>query len=301
MHAIDHARPDEWLAAFELTYQHSPPSVRHLQVAEAMRLLQTGFFDPRGIWIERRGGGVCGVQICVPLGGGSFLFWLPETRRSNTDALVVAALAWCREQHGKLAQAIVAPADAVRVTPLVRHGFLRVTQLQYLEHALRDVPHQPVETLCCERYSAGNATLFRETLARSYTGTLDCPELNGVRTVDDVLEGYEAARAGRRAPWWLLRVGEDAVGVVILTELPDGPWDLSYVGIVPEHRRKGLARAATRRALAAARDARASQMLLAVDVRNTPARQLYLSVGFVPSDERDVYLHFLDNESAPGP
>jgi ribosomal protein S18 acetylase RimI-like enzyme len=306
MLVIDQARPDEWVAAFELAYQRTPTSVRQLQVMQALHLLETGFLDPQGIWVARRGASVCGVQTCVPLGGASFLFWLPETRfvPGTADLVIEAALAWCREQKGKLAQAIVAPADAARAAPLLRHGFAHVAQILYLEHDLQALPAVPVSPLPvhCEPYGSANETPFRAALARTYESTLDCPELNGVRSIDEILASYQAARAGRQGPWWLIRAGDNPIGVVIITELSEaGVWDFSYIGIVPEHRGKGVARIAACRALAAAHAASAHQMVLAVDVRNSPARRLYQSLGFVEREIRDVYLHFLAGPPAPSP
>jgi mycothiol synthase len=298
MLAIDQARPDEWAAALELAYRRLPDERRRFQIIQARHLIDEGAIDPQGIWVARQGQGLAGVQVVVPLGGANFLFWLPETQGRGKpnlleDALVQAALAWCGQQGAKLAHAILHPADAERGAALVRSGFERTTQLLYLGHDLRTLPTEPA-TARFEAYSDANAGCFRQTLARSYDGTLDCPELNGVRTIEEILAGYRAAGPFRPDRWWLIRAGDEPAGVVILTELPEGPtWDLSYLGIVPEHRRKGLAHSATCRALHATRNADAVELILAVDERNVPARGLYKALGFVESEVRDVYLHFI--------
>ncbi len=205
--------------------------------------------------------------------------------------MVQAVLAWCRARGGKLAQAILPPADAERAAPLVGQGFGRITQLLYLEHSLNVLPAAPARAPVFVPFATEEA-LFRQTLARSYEGTLDCPELNGVRTIEEVLAGYRAAGAGRPAGWWLLRDGGEPAGVLLLTEMrEDAAWDLSYIGVVPEHRRRGLGHAAVCHALQTAQAAGAVQMLLAVDRRNAPARRLYASLGFRQTELRDVYLY----------
>jgi ribosomal protein S18 acetylase RimI-like enzyme len=297
MLAIDRARPDEWRPAFDLAYRRLPGEARRLHVERALDLVAAGTLNPAGVWIAREHAAVVGVQVCVPLGGASFLFWLPEACGSTTleDALVRAALADCRAQAGKVTQAIVAPEDASRAAPLLRHGFAKVTQLLYLEHDLHCIPAESHD-LHCEPFGEANRLKFRDTLARTYEGTLDCPELNGARTVDEILTAYRDAGSFRPERWWLIRNGDAPAGVVILTELPeDGAWDLSYIGVVPEKRRRGLARRAACRALHAARAASALQVLLAVDVRNAPARRLYESLGFRQAETRDVYLLLLAN------
>jgi ribosomal protein S18 acetylase RimI-like enzyme len=295
---IDQARPDERAAALELAYRHLPPEARRRQVEESLQLIASGTIDPAGIWVARRGNRLQGVQVCVPLGGASFLFWPPVADRvAEADALVAAALAWCRAQGAKLGQLIVPPAEIGRTDPLIRHGFRRITQLHYLRHDLRLQLPPPDPAIRFEPPSPANEAAFRDVLARSYEETLDCPELTGTRTIDDVLAGYR--RAGRFRPdcWWLIRAGETPAGVLILTELPDfAAWDLSYVGVIPEQRRRGVGRAAACHALASARAAGAPELLLAVDTRNTPARRLYRSLGFQEGDVRDVYLYFFAAE-----
>jgi mycothiol synthase len=292
MLVIDRAQPNEWRLAFDLAYHRLPGHARHLHVERALDLVAASVIDPGGIWIARHCDKLIGVQVCVPLGGASYLFWLPEAHGSPPleDALVQAVLGDCRARGGKVVQAIVSPDDAGRAAPLVRNGFAKVTQLLFFEHDLRRIPRDGGD-LGAEPFGEANAAIFGETLARTYKGTLDCPELNGVRTVEEILTAYREAGSFRPERWWLLRKGDMPAGIVILTELPeDGAWDLSYLGVVPEQRRRGLARRATCRALRAARTAGALQMLLAVDVRNTPARVLYESLGFRQSDVRDVYL-----------
>ena len=79
--------------------------------------------------------------------------------------------------------------------------------------------------------------------------------------------------------------------MLILTEMPDwGAWDLSYVGVVPEARGRGVGRELVRKALFEAKVAEAPGMILSVDSRNRPARYLYESLGFEPYEEREVYL-----------
>jgi ribosomal protein S18 acetylase RimI-like enzyme len=295
MSDISQARPDEWQAAFALAYRRVPAGARELQVAQALQLLETGTLDPAGIWIARRAGRVCGVQVAVPLGGASFLFWLPEASASSETlvALVQAALAWSVQAGARLGQAIVAPADAAHAVPLVRCGFACVTQLLYMERALDPLRCEVTNALRYELFTPATEPCFRDSLARSYVGTLDCPELNGLRSIDEILAGYQAASAGGTAPWWVVRSGDDVIAVAILTELPEGAWDLSYLGVLPEHRGRGIGRRITAHALNTAWTAGARRMLLAVDRRNLPARRLYESLGFIEMDVRDVYLKLL--------
>jgi ribosomal protein S18 acetylase RimI-like enzyme len=115
--------------------------------------------------------------------------------------------------------------------------------------------------------------------------------VNAVRDLSEIIEGHQAQ--GRHDPerWWLAFERDQAVGVLITTELPEsGTWDVSYVGVVPEKRGRGLGRELMRKALMEARAAAATQMTLSVDLRNQPAWNLYRSMGFETFDHREVYL-----------
>ena len=128
---------------------------------------------------------------------------------------------------------------------------------------------------------------------RTYEGTLDCPELNGRRTIEEIIAGHEHQGRFRPELWWLVQEGGRPVGVVLLTELP-GPegWELSYVGVVPEARRRGIGQTLSQWALHEAKQAGMPQLKVAVDTRNHPARQLYEKMGFVHHDQREVLLFF---------
>jgi ribosomal protein S18 acetylase RimI-like enzyme len=152
-----------------------------------------------------------------------------------------------------------------------------------------------------ETLSPANERLFRETLALTYEDTLDCPELNGRRTIEEIVEGHR--HQGIHCPelWWLAFVGDEPVGVVILSELVGGDgWDLSYLGVVPAARRLGIGRALAVRALHEAHRARQPQLILAVDVRNGPALQLYRKIGFSAGEGREVLLFFMTDLADTG-
>jgi ribosomal protein S18 acetylase RimI-like enzyme len=142
-----------------------------------------------------------------------------------------------------------------------------------------------------EPYSDANRSVFHETLLRTYELTLDCPELNGIRTVEEIIEGHKAQGVFRPERWWLALEEGRPVGVLMLTEVTDWEgWDVEYLGVVPEARGRGVGRLLTVKAIGEARAGGASRLTLAVDRRNVPAWNLYRSLGFEESDQRDVFL-----------
>jgi ribosomal protein S18 acetylase RimI-like enzyme len=128
-------------------------------------------------------------------------------------------------------------------------------------------------------YPACDPAEFDRTLLRAHDDSLDCPELHGVRSPDEVLAGYRDC-APDRSRWWLARLGAEPVGVLVL-----GPGDLSFVGVLPEHRGHGIGRALVEAAVSWHPD-----LSLIVDDRNIPAIALYRSLGFEAVGSRDVFI-----------
>jgi ribosomal protein S18 acetylase RimI-like enzyme len=115
--------------------------------------------------------------------------------------------------------------------------------------------------------------------------------------LQEVVEGHQAQGTHDPEHWWLAWQAGHAVGVLLVAEMSEWQgWDISYVGVIPEARGRGIGRALTLKALHEARAAGATQVTLAVDTRNRPAWNLYLDVGFEPFDRREVYLAIWNNQ-----
>ncbi len=290
------ARPDELADAVRLLYRRQSPEEAVVRASNALRALERGDLDPAGVLVARGAAGLGGVLVCLPLRGATGLVWPPVADMpALEDALTGAALDLLRGRGARIAQALLAAEEVPHAAPLLRHGFRHVTVLEYLRRTLDPTAaDDPPERLTYDAYDAGDADLFHETLLRTYEGTLDCPEVNHIRDIHDVIAGHQAQ--GRYDPqrWWLARENGRPAGVLLLNEIPE--WrslDVSYLGVVPEARGRGHGQELTRRALRAARAAGALMSTLAVDRRNLPARQLYARLGFEPFDERAVFLAFL--------
>jgi ribosomal protein S18 acetylase RimI-like enzyme len=295
---IEPARSHELLPALRLIFRHLSPQDRETRVANALRLLHQKELDPSGLLVARGPNGLLGAIICQPVPGASGLVWPPQAVKDAGEAevedlLIRHATTWLRQCGAKLAQALLPPKEAYLAAPLLRNGFAHITNLWYLRHNL-DVPHHLLlgtERLTYWAYANGDPSLFHQTLVRTYEETLDCPEVNGVRDIQEVITGHRAQGLHDPQRWWLALDRGRPVGVLLVAEMPECEgWDLAYVGVVPEARRRGFGRELVRKALVAAHHGDANQLTLSVDVRNRPAWDLYTSLGFEPYDQREVYL-----------
>jgi ribosomal protein S18 acetylase RimI-like enzyme len=292
------ARPSEWAAALRLIFQHLGVADRRTREATALHLLQRGELDPQGFFVLRGPQGVEGALLCMAVPGASGLLWPPGValhplQAAREDRLVRHALDWLRGRGARLIQALLATEERHLAGPLLRNGFDAITELWYLQHE-RGTPLGGIDTparLDFVPFDESDLLPFQETLLRTYEGTLDCPELGDLRSGEEVLAGHKAQGAYDPNRWWLAVDEGRPVGVLLMTLLPEtGEWDVAYMGVVPEARRRGFGREILLKGLTEAWAAGVERVVLSVDVRNRPAWELYRSVGFEPYERRTVYL-----------
>jgi mycothiol synthase len=216
--------------------------------------------------------------------------------------LIRGALDHLRARGFRIAQALVdTSAPRTAANDLTRGGLPRITVLTYMH---RDTSRPIGLTLGRPRapsfdwrpYGPETEAEFREVLQATYAGSLDMPELEGIRSLDDVLASHQAAGRFDPSRW---RVGAlpgepRAAAILLLSEVPDRPaWEIAYLGLTPPARGRGLGKSALSYALNLARP-NVPRLELAVDDRNHPARHLYDVSGFTPFDRRMVHLSILN-------
>ena len=131
---------------------------------------------------------------------------------------------------------------------------------------------------------------LQQTVAQTYVETLDCPGLDGVRPLDQVLEGYRSQGRHRPEHWYLVQAESQDVGALILAEHPGlGNWELIYFGLAAPVRGRGWGEAVVRFAIDVATRQGAERLVCAVDAANGPALNVYHRLGFINWAERIVY------------
>ena len=132
---------------------------------------------------------------------------------------------------------------------------------------------------------------LKAVLSATYTDTLDCPGINALRDIEDVLEGYHATGSPRKDGWWILQFDDQDVGCLLLADFPGTRQiELVYLGLIPSARGKGWGRILVRYAQWFTFQATRDQLVLAVDATNHPARTLYSDTGFVVWKQRSVFI-----------
>jgi ribosomal protein S18 acetylase RimI-like enzyme len=178
----------------------------------------------------------------------------------------------------------------------------RITELVYLERSTRvPLPVRPeVPALVWEGFGPTTEADFRAVLQATYCGSLDMPELEGIRSLDDILASHRAGGRFAAGRWQVGHVRSEpaSAAVLLLSQIPDrDAWEVAYLGLTPSARGRGLGRAVLAHALAMAAPY-VPRLELAVDVRNHPATRLYRAAEFTPFDQRAVHLASLAEPTA---
>jgi ribosomal protein S18 acetylase RimI-like enzyme len=278
--------------------------------------------DLNMLWgvIDRSSTGPARVrQSCLAvLGAGAtaMLFHSsPESARwlgskPTQQAEISAALVACLEGLGaypdraRLAQCLIEPKHTWAPDVFVHAGMQFVGELAYLrqpiEHASeRHVPEpdwpegisvRPIRSLDPNDPGSDRRDLI-EALELSYIDTLDCPELCGLRSMDDVVDSHIATGSFNPDFWLLIELKGKPVGCCLLTHCPaNTSIELVYLGIGAPARGLGLGKTVLSYGTERMRHLGAREVTCAVDTRNTPALRVYESLGYARFDSRIGYV-----------
>jgi mycothiol synthase len=314
--------PEARVAALQILYQRVPEALRDRLIMEVQAEAMRGDIDLSGLWIAReRAGRIIGALLTQPLAGKAAAVWAPEVnpswrRGALAASLIQSALVDLTNRGFRLAQAVLDESAGHKAArDLARGGMPRVTELLYLDRdtALpllrsyerglqRRSPEEPfTQSFEWQPFEPARPAEFRSVLEATYAGSLDMPELEGTRSLDDIMESHRAAGRFNAERWQLGYVAgrPEAASVLLLAEMPNrDAWEVVYLGLTPAARGCGLGRRVLERALELAQ-AHVPRLELAVDCRNVPATRLYQSAGFMTRDRRAVHLAILSQSTPP--
>lgn len=145
-------------------------------------------------------------------------------------------------------------------------------------------------------FRSGDDAEFLDLFARVTVGSLDAhtratvAELGAHGTAADDLEFY-LTLPGRRQDW---RIAEDADGLVVgfvLATRTAYDAAISYIGVLPQHRGRGVVDALLAEALRIHDAAGEARVVATTDTDNTPMRRAFERAGFSVTKRRMVFEH----------
>ncbi len=242
------------------------------------------------LWLAKEAGQPRAAVLLVPNPGQTamvFLSPVSEPRRAElTVSLLQAALSSPLPAALRLAQALLEPGQRGEQQTLERAGFHRLARLVYMQRRAEPIDRSIDLTgdgVSVHTWREQDRPRFARVIEASYEGTLDCPGLLGLRSMDQVIEGHMATGRFDPAMWFVFERAGEPLGVMLINEVSDRrAFELVYLGVLPAYRGQGWGRRLLSFGLTAAAARQAQAMVLAVDESNQPAIKLYRSLGFRP-------------------
>lgn len=252
--------------------------------------------DTRGLWaaLPAEGGrGVRHAYLGVP-GAGRTLTIFVSQPRNDLEAAELSGLidhATHEEGAGRLAQVLLEPGDALTLSAFLAAGFLHVADLAYLSRPRPGPEFAPpadwIPGVRVRVWLPGDDPMLAEALGRTYVGTLDCPDMCGMREPSEVIASHRATGVFDPNLWWLVERDGRCEGVMLFNPCPaQSSVELVYLGLAPTLRGCGLARRLMQLGLSRIAQREEREVTCAVDLRNTPAMRLYNSFGFLETSRR---------------
>jgi ribosomal protein S18 acetylase RimI-like enzyme len=280
--------PDRREEALTLVLSEIAPSQR--------REIAGGWLDSDSLFIALCDGQLRGAACGQRQPGNTAVLWPPrlvaDESEQTAHQLAVAVTRALDAAAIGMTQALLPWGDAELVPVLRATGFQHLTDLLYLtcesDRFLATAPASELQFVVYDERERGRLSALIE---QTYEATLDCPALNGVRRMGDVIDGYRATGVFRAENWLIARSGERPVGVLLLADHPAARhWELMYMGLVPAARGHGWGQQLTRHAQWLAKLAGVERIVLAVDAANRPALAIYERAGFAVWDRRSVFV-----------
>jgi len=241
--------------------------------------------DVSATWVVESAGLLTWAILPVVSPGKTMLFLCPAVVTINEADAVALFEKACAHHAGAgvvLAQVLIEPAqrDLLRVVGLA--GFKPLAELIYLYTDVKPIP-RPVDLppgFTWATYTPETRPLFARAIESSYEGSLDCPGLNHLRDIEDVIDGHMATGEFDPGLWLVLCEQDEPRGVLLLAKSEAARCvELVYVGLTIPARGRGLGRVMMRQALLSTRSTGYERMTLAVDSKNQPALRLYYRHG----------------------
>jgi ribosomal protein S18 acetylase RimI-like enzyme len=285
--------PADTARAMALALSYLSPADKGGQIAAWSDAVQTG---QAVVWAGYRGYKAVAAIIVQPQAGRTAVLLVPRVADGEPAEtarwLLAGVLDELRRQGTVLAQVLLEVDHGADAELVSAGGFHHAADLLYLVSVAGAFPTSPpLDGLEFVSSAASNdARLFR-IMEQTYEGSLDCPQLDRVRSIEDVVTGYRGVGVFNPAGWMIVRHQARDVGCLLIADQPrSNACELVYLGVVPPARGRGFGVGMARFAQWYARQAGRERLIAAVDAANWPAMAVYAAAGFVTWDKRSVFL-----------
>lgn len=287
---------DEIEDALTLVFASIPIAERTAMVNHLAETATREGIDTGGLLVARLADEVIGSTWAQLQAGNTGVLWPPGVAAIDDRPAVSRQLMQAADRHFATANVAIAQVVSKDCPPETRvalneAGYATLTELLYLARDTQSATHLPDSPLSFEPFDPERPARLGKLIEATYRETLDCPALGGVRAIEDVIAGYRATGVFSPDRWLIATAAEQDVGVLLLTDHPaTDSWELIYMGVTPEFRGRGWGSLIVQHAIAIASYFGRSRLVLAVDVINQPAIDVYEGHDFVAWDRREILL-----------
>ncbi len=178
------------------------------------------------LYIARAGGQLRGAAWGQRQSGNIALFWPPQLEAGQVELtayqLAEAVINDLDQTAIELTQVFLSAPDLATIKVLRHVGFRHVADLLYMSCESERFPLAAPEP--CELefvpYHGTQRGRLMQLIERTYEATLDCTALNGVRDIDQVINGYQGTGVFRPENWLFVRNQGRDVGLLLLADHP---------------------------------------------------------------------------------
>jgi len=256
------------------------------QINEFLQFAPKRRIDPTETFVAAWGGQIIYAGLPVFSPGKTVLILVPaQIPTLGTNVATRVVLDICENARGQridLAQVLIDPEREELRGFFKIHHFVEMAELIYLHTNVPKVSHTPQlpTGFAWKTYSPATHKLFAEAILDSYRQSLDCPGLNGLRDIEDVIAGHMATGEFQPELWGMLCENEHPRGVLLLNRVPMADsLEVTYLGLSPESRGRGFGDLFLRQAFFLCGQTKCRRLTLAVDSTNHPALKLYFRHG----------------------
>ena len=299
--AVFPATPAQQADALRLLLRDYPPVHRANQVAALLREASAGLVSLEALVIAAQAGQIHGVAWANPVPGGLGGIWPPQLApawESNEDLarrlIAAAEETLLKSTRIVLWQASIGIHDTSASQRLQASGYRPLTELI---HLLTSAPRPPRATyeaaIQFVNYRPCDLERLCQVIEATYEGTLDCPELDHLRSTADCVAGYGAIGNSGEEHWYLVQHEGIDIGCLLLAAHAGGPSELIYMGLRKPYRSRGWGRLLVEKAVEVGQQLGDRGLMTSVDRRNVPALKAYQGVGFREWERREILIKSL--------
>lgn len=252
---------------------------------------------PWHLWWARNWTHCFAAALLFESPGRTGMLMLSPPDAPGVQAGPLADLAAALSGHGlggglSMVQALLEQDEVQAVGVLSQAGFRPLAKLIYMRMKIPGPPFQapPAGVTLIPFEQVGVETLAKVILS-TYQHSLDCAALEGVRRIEDIIEGHKHSGLYRPHSWWIACVNDQLAGCVLVNDSSSGEAaEIVYLGVSEPFRGRGLGKTMIRYAACDAWRRDIFALTLAVDAANVYALQLYRAMGFTEVNKKLAYM-----------